>query len=110
MPLKPAIAEAAFCENIEHSTDWLQSNLITLSSKLFSTKVITEEEQQEITKCTSNKDKTYNLLMVVQRRIKHDPDLDAFRNFVKAVESIPALRKLANSLVQSYVGKCLMYI
>ena len=105
LPINSAIAEEAFLGNLPQLTSWLQSNLTTLSNELLSIHIITPEEQQgALTKKNdSNEEKTQNLLMVVQRRIKHNPVV--FRNFVKAVESIPALCELADVLVKSYLGK-----
>lgn len=84
-------------------TDLIPQVLITLSSRLLSKSVISEEVRQDTLNPNVNQTaRTSNLLQVVSNKIKYESQ--AFIKFVKTLESIESLKVQAEELVVKYQG------
>ena len=102
-PIDSSIAGQVFQENQDALASLLQSNLTTISSRLLSKCIISQEQQQEALNSSIIPMRgAVNLLNVVQCRIQHEPRV--FMKFVRILESLPSLQHLARSLNQSYQG------
>ena len=86
----------------------LQSNLPTITTKLYSKSIISPTAKQEALNRSHTKDvRTVSLLDVVEKKITAEPHM--FTEFVKILESEPTLRSQAKGLVEKYL-KNGMYI
>ena len=100
--IDPQQAGKAFSDQLEAMTLLLQSNLPTITTKLYSKSIISSTAKKEALNPSHTEDaRTVSLLDVVEKKIKAEPHM--FTEFVKILESEPTLRAQAKGLVEKYL-------
>ena len=100
-------AVEAFKTRLEALTTLLQHNLTDISTSLFTKSIISQAEQQKaMSETPIPKARTVTLLNAVLSKIKFEPQV--FVDFVKILETAPALIVQANELVLCYQGECIL--
>ena len=106
--IDPQQAGEAFRGQLEALTLLLQSNLPTITTKLYCKSIISPNAMQEALNPNHTEDvRAVSLLSVVENRIKAEPHV--FTEFVKILESEPTLRSQAEGLVANYLKKWYVY-
>ena len=101
--IDPQQACEAFRSQLEPLTLLLQSNLPTITTKLYGKSIISSTAMQEALNPNHTKDvRTVSLLSVVENKIKAEPHM--FTEFVKILESEPTLKSQAKGLVEKYLN------
>ena len=100
--IEPLKATDVFKSQCETLTLLLQSNLPTITTKLYSKSIISSDTLREaLNENHSAIVRTVSLLSVVEDKIRAEPHV--FTKFVKMLESEPTLRSQAKELVEKYI-------
>ena len=99
--IEPLKAADAIKTQREALTLLLQSNLPTITTRLYSKSIISSDALLEaVNENHIASVRTVSLLSVVEDKIRAEPHM--FTEFVKILESEPTLRSQANELVKKY--------
>ena len=100
--IDPQQAGEAFRGQLEALTLLLQSNLLTITTKLYGKSIISSNARQEALNPNHTENvRTVSLLSVVENQITAEPHV--FTELVKILESEPTLRSQAKGLVEKYL-------